>query len=128
MRIVWLLTLSVGVGIVSPSWSRGASPISSERPPAAAFMIAQAQPRSAPQRGEVWFYQRCALCHMERIVKDETYMPLGPSLKGLLKDATPSRESDVREFIKMGSLRMPGFRYTLNDQELDELIGFLKTH
>src|SRR5580658_2915373 len=70
--------------------------------------------KDAVARGEVWFYQRCSLCHMERIVKDETYMTLGPGLSGLLKNAPASKEAQVRETIKSGSLRMPGFKYGLN--------------
>ena len=115
MRVIWSFALCVGV-LFSP-----------------AAMTVRAQQASSPvpdkdavTRGEIWFYQRCSLCHMERIVKDEIYMPLGPSLKGLLKDA-PARAPMLREFIKMGTLRMPGFRYGLSDKELDDVIAFLKT-
>jgi mono/diheme cytochrome c family protein len=78
-------------------------------------------------RGEAWFYQRCSLCHMGRIVKDETYEPMAPSLNGLLKNAPPDREKLVREQILRGSLRMPGFRYNLTPAEFEELMTYLKT-
>ena len=52
---------------------------------------------TASSRGEAWFYQRCSLCHMGRIVKDDTYEPMAPRLEGVLKDATPEREKLVRE-------------------------------
>jgi mono/diheme cytochrome c family protein len=94
-------------------------------------------PRTADRetitRGEAWFYQRCALCHLGRIVKDEKFKPMGPSLSGLFKDASPTREVDVREMIQTGTLslskplRMPGFRYGLDPKQLDELIAYLKT-
>ena len=90
------------------------------RPPAPAAA-------SAATRGEAWFYQRCSLCHMGRIVKDDTYQPMAPKLDGVLKNATPDRETAVREFVQRGSLRMPGFRYNFTPAEFEELIAYLKT-
>ena len=87
----------------------------------------QAAGSGAATRGEAWFYQRCSLCHMGRIVKDDTYEPMAPSLDGLLKDASPDREQAVREQIQQGSLRMPGFRYNFTAAEFDELMTYLGT-
>ena len=81
----------------------------------------------AAGRGEAWFYQRCSLCHMGRIVKDDKYEPMAPRLDGVLKNATPDREKVVRGFIQQGSLRMPGFRYNLTPAEFEELMAYLKT-
>lgn len=81
----------------------------------------------ATTRGEAWFYQRCSLCHMGRIVKDETYAPMAPSLDGLFEDAPPDRERVIREQIQRGSLRMPGFRYNFTPAEFEELMAYLKT-
>lgn len=81
----------------------------------------------AVKHGEAWFYQRCSLCHMGRIVKDDTYKPMGPSLEGILKNAPPDREKLVREAIQRGSLRMPGFRYNFTPTEFEELVAYLKT-
>ena len=77
-------------------------------------------------RGEAWFYQRCALCHMGRIVKDDVYQPMGPRLSGVLKGATPEREKLVRQQIERGSPRMPGFQYTFTPAEFDELMAYIK--
>ena len=87
----------------------------------------QAAGGEAAARGEAWFYQRCSLCHMGRIVKDETYEPMAPSLDGLFEDALPDRERVIREQIQRGSLRMPGFRYNFTLAEFEELITYLKT-
>ena len=78
-------------------------------------------------RGEAWFYQRCSLCHVGRIVKDDTYEPMGPRLDGVLKEAAPDREKLIREQIQRGSLRMPGFRYNFTPAEFEELMAYLKT-
>lgn len=90
-----------------------------------AASAAQPSSVSATQRGEAWFYQRCSLCHMGRIVKDDVYEPMGPTLT--LKNATPAREKAVRDQIQRGSPRMPGFQYTFTPAEFDELMAYLKT-
>jgi mono/diheme cytochrome c family protein len=79
----------------------------------------------AVRRGEAWFYQRCSLCHMGRIVKDDVYEPMAPKLT--LKNATPAREKAVRDQIQRGSPRMPGFQYTFTPAEFEELIAYMKT-
>ena len=83
--------------------------------------------RDAVARGEAWFYQRCSLCHMGRIVKDDVYQPMGPALTGLLKTASPDKEKQVREQIQRGSPRMPGFQHTFTPDELGELMAYLRT-
>ena len=135
MRVIWSFALCTAVVFLSALRAHAALPMPAGDSRGASLTTMQAQQpsqaatdRIAVARGEIWFYQRCALCHMERIVKDETYMPLGPSLKGLLKNEPPSREAEVREFIKTGSLRMPGFQHGMDAKELDELLAFLKTH
>jgi mono/diheme cytochrome c family protein len=82
--------------------------------------------KEAVTRGEAWFYQRCSLCHMGRIVKDDVYQPMGPALSGLLKTASPEREKQIREQIQRGSPRMPGFQHTITPAELDELMAYLR--
>lgn len=108
-----------GLALVAACWIVVPPPVSTQSPPAA--------DSRAATRGEAWFYQRCSLCHMGRIVKDETYQPMALRLNGVLKDATPDREAAVRDQIQRGSLRMPGFRYNLTPAELEELMAYLKT-
>ena len=103
----------------------------------AATAFTQSAPQSSPpraasesdgvKRGEAWFYQRCSLCHMGRIVKDDTYESMAPSLEGILKDAPSDRDQLVRETIQRGMRRMPGFRYNFTSTEFEELIAYLKT-
>ena len=89
--------------------------------------VASALDSRTAMRGEAWFYQRCSLCHMGRIVKDDTYQPMAPRLTGVLKNATPQRDAAVREKVQQGSLRMPGFRYNFTPAEFEELMAYLKT-
>lgn len=102
-------------------------------------MVAQSRPAPAfkpnprlseqEKRGEHWFLQRCALCHVGKLGKEgpAAGATIGPSLEGLLKGAAPDKEKAVREFILKGTQRMPGFQYGLEPKELDDLIAYLKT-
>jgi mono/diheme cytochrome c family protein len=95
--------------------------VSSQTPAAPASNV------DAGKRGEAWFYQRCSLCHMGRIVKDDVYEPMGPRLTGVLKNATPEREKAVRTHVQRGSPRMPGFEHSFTPAEFEELRAYMKT-
>jgi mono/diheme cytochrome c family protein len=85
-----------------------------------------AAPRLNPQEssGEGLFLQHCALCHSAKLVKP--HKSVGPSLSGVLKDASPDQEKAIRQFILTGTENMPGFRYGLKPSELDDIIAYLK--
>jgi len=74
-------------------------------------------------RGRALWLQRCAYCHDG--VGTPTYKTLGPWLD--VETLRPEREASVRQFIATGSTRMPGFRYTLQPEQVDQLIAFLKS-
>jgi mono/diheme cytochrome c family protein len=48
---------------------------------------------------------------------------LGP----LLSKANASDEMRLRQKIKDGSRLMPGYKHTLNDEQIDQVIAFMKT-
>lgn len=78
------------------------------------------------ETGKKLFMQRCSLCHLP---------PLGPgnpasyarSLAGFAKDA--EAEARARTIIQRGvaPARMPGFQYTLEPNEIDSIIAYLRT-
>lgn len=75
-------------------------------------------------RGRQLFIQRCAICH------DPLGQPSFPRTPGPWVDAATVRslgEDTVRSQIMMGSARMPGWQYTLEPTEVDQVIAFLKT-
>ena len=100
--------------------------------------VAAQTPTNAPsslsakaQNGKAIYTDRCFICHD---VDSNRVRRLGPpSLDGLFKKRTlingkPVNEANVTEMIKVGpTLGMPGFRYTLSDQEIGDLVEFLKT-
>lgn len=101
-------------------------------------VVAQAQtPGSAPasmsermERAKEIFQDHCFLCHDRA---SERVKPLGPSLNGLFKKQTlivgkPVNEANVAEVIKTGPTPgMPAFRHMLSDQQISDLVEFLKT-
>ena len=78
-------------------------------------------------RGEGWFQQYCAECHLGRWRKQGQLQASAPGLAGVLKAGTPEREAAVRQQIQRGSPNMPGFQNAFTPKEFDELIAYLKS-
>lgn len=66
------------------------------------------------------FQQRCGVCHTQ---------PTANPMYGiaLYKDLVDGNEDMIRDYIKNGSKRMPGFRYGLEPTEIDAIVDYLKT-
>jgi len=78
--------------------------------------------RDAVLEGKGMFQQRCSVCHLPLVVDDDrTY---GPRLSA---ETVTGREAIIREFIRRGTPRMPGFQYGLEPNEIDSIIAYLKT-
>ena len=70
------------------------------------------------------FVQRCAICH------DPLGQPSFPASLGPLLSQGTVRElgaETVREIIMVGSVRMPGWQYTLSQEQIGQIIAFLDT-
>jgi mono/diheme cytochrome c family protein len=79
-------------------------------------------PLSQTERtGKRLFLQRCSLCHLGMPTKYQTYAPVlhNEIIADLGDDA-------VKEKIRDGSVAMPGFKYTLNEGDIDAIIAYLK--
>lgn len=79
-------------------------------------------------RGRVIFQANCALCH--NAYKKEPLQ--GPPLVGVfrkhdLPSGIPATDEHVRETIRIGRRNMPPFNLVLDDQQIDDLLGFLHT-
>ncbi len=86
------------------------------------------RPTTDPQMsGEALFYQNCTFCHEHDAQKRRLVSQfLGPTLIGLYKAKNPS-DDVVRAIILNGiPKRMTGFRYTLTQKDVDDLIAYLK--
>lgn len=84
-------------------------------------------PEGAPaKRGEALFTRHCPICHLGRPSDARPFV--GRSLRGILKGAKPVREAEVRDAIRKGSDKMPGFQYNLTPVQIEDLIAYLKTY
>ena len=73
--------------------------------------------------GRILWLQKCAFCHDG--VGQPTYNTMGPWLGA--ESVQKFGEDTLRNFILSGDVRMPAFRYQLSKEQVDDLIGFLKT-
>jgi len=73
--------------------------------------------------------ERCYLCHY----LDRTEFKFAPSLKDIyqregraLTNGKPINDQTLTEIISEGAPNMPGFQYTLNPQQIQLILKFLK--
>ena len=85
---------------------------------------------SEQQQGRRIFQTRCAMCHVGaepgtemRAEQAGSGGPMGP----VLGKARLTNEAAVRDRIRQGGPRMPGYQYALKDAQIAQLIAYLKT-
>jgi mono/diheme cytochrome c family protein len=74
-------------------------------------------------RGRTVWLQRCAYCHDG--VGQPSYRTMGPWLGA--ETVQNLGEDRLKAVVANGTVRMPGFRYTLQAPQVNDLIAFLKT-
>src|SRR5262245_49264805 len=83
--------------------------------------------QSATASGKKLFIQRCSVCHLPPLgVPKEN--PYARVLTGYMKG--PESESRAREVIRKGTTGtpgMPGFQYTLEPAQIENIIAYLNT-
>jgi mono/diheme cytochrome c family protein len=90
---------------------------------------AGAESQGAAASGALVFQQNCAACHHA----DSTDSKIGPGLKGIFKQdefpvsGWPANEENFRKQLKTPFSKMPSFAQ-LSDEQIDELIAYLKSH
>lgn len=102
------------------------SPQTPQAPRISQPATASAVDKEMVKRGEAVFSRHCPICHLGRPDKTRPY--IGRNLRGIFKNAKPEQEVAVREFIRAGSDRMPGYQHSLTPAQLDDLIAYLKTY
>jgi mono/diheme cytochrome c family protein len=79
-------------------------------------------------RGQRLYQGTCATCHHA-----DSSEPLnGPGLKGLYKkrylpSGAPANDERVSEVVKMGRRTMPPYGQMFDDQQIADIIAYLKT-
>jgi mono/diheme cytochrome c family protein len=71
--------------------------------------------------GQRVFEQRCGICHAPARPGFQMYGP------ALYKDLINGSEDAVKEIIRSGSAKMPGFKLGLQPSEIDAIVEYLKT-
>jgi len=71
--------------------------------------------------GQRVFEQRCGVCHSAPAPVFPMYGP------ALYKDLVNGNEDAVKEMIRNGDSRMPGFKLGLKPSEIDAIVEYLKT-
>jgi mono/diheme cytochrome c family protein len=73
-----------------------------------------------PAAGQIVFEDSCSMCHDPK----STEMMIGPGLKDVSKRKS---EAEIREQIASGSDMMPPFANKLSEEEINNLVAYLKT-
>jgi mono/diheme cytochrome c family protein len=105
-RFHWALIILLGI---CPLGARAQQP-STEKP------LTETQ-----KLGQRVFQQRCAICHAPARPGFQMYGP------ALYKDLVNGNEDAIKEMIRSGSGKMPGFKLGLQPTEIDAIVEYLKT-
>jgi len=74
------------------------------------------------REGRRIFVQRCAVCHLPLLPSPR--LAYGPLLDGVFQRRN---EESLRQAILVGYLDMPGWQYTLSEEQVNNVIAYLKT-
>ena len=93
-----------------------------------ALLAQQSKPHAPDQLNDTQilgrrvFKQRCAVCHTEATPGARRYGPV------LYKELVNGNEDSIQQLIRNGSPgKMPGFKYGLEDSEINAVVEYLKT-
>lgn len=78
--------------------------------------------------GKLIYDQKCESCHFDTTSEKK----IGPGLAGLMKrarfkDGLPANDTSLRRVIERGGKDMPGFRDSLKEKQVRDLIAYVKT-
>ena len=82
--------------------------------------FAQVQLTDTQKLGERLFEQSCGVCHTKPTLVSGMYGPV------LSKETAGGREDVVRDVISNGTPRMPGFKYTYDQNQIAAIAAYLK--
>lgn len=71
--------------------------------------------------GQRVFQQRCGICHAPARAGFQMYGPF------LYKDLIKGNEDAIKEMIRNGTSKMPGFKLGMQPSEIDAIVEYLKT-
>jgi mono/diheme cytochrome c family protein len=116
-RILVIFILLAGI---SAGTLRGQN-LQAEKVPTGPMPYGKSNLTPVQQEGQRTFMQRCSVCH---VPGTPTGRVIGVRLT---KEIFVGNETAIRQFIMVGTDRMPGFRYALSPSQIDAIIDYLKT-
>jgi mono/diheme cytochrome c family protein len=105
-RLRWVLLIFLGIIPLTA----GAQQANTEKPL-----------NDAQKLGQRVFQQRCGICHAPARAGFQMYGT------ALYKDLVNGNEDAIKEMIRSGSGKMPGFKLGLQPSEIDAIVEYLKT-
>jgi mono/diheme cytochrome c family protein len=85
--------------------------------------------KGSPTKGKEVFDQKCGVCHFA----DSDAKKIGPGLKGISKRGTFTvnnnkfTDDSLKTWIENGDSLMPPFKDVLDDQQIKDVIAYVKT-
>jgi mono/diheme cytochrome c family protein len=89
--------------------------------PAAAGDAPDAAFNDAQREGLRLFSQSCSVCHAQIQQRTRQYGPV------LTRDTLGGDEAAMRDYIGIGTPRMPGFRFNFEPAQIDAIVQYIKT-
>jgi mono/diheme cytochrome c family protein len=105
-RLRWVLLIFLGIFPLTA----GAQQANTEKPL-----------NDVQKLGQRVFQQRCGICHAPARAGFQMYGT------ALYKDLVNGNEDAIKEMIRTGSGKMPGFKLGLQPSEIDAIVEYLKT-
>lgn len=75
----------------------------------------------AQHEGLRLFSQHCGVCHTVVQQRTKQYGPV------LSRDTLGGDAELIGEYVRNGTPRMPGFRYTFNSEQIGDIVAYIKT-
>jgi len=98
-------------------------------PPAKPAPKKAAASKGSPTKGKEVFDQKCGICHFA----DSDAKKIGPGLKGISKRGTFTvnnnkvTDDTLKTWIENGDSLMPPFKDVLEEQQIKDVIAYVKT-
>jgi mono/diheme cytochrome c family protein len=119
---VAVCALAAGVSVLAQAGGKGSS---EKKPSAAAPMTSGSSGDVVKGRG--LYARTCAICHFSKSAETK----IGPGLKSIYQrkfaDGKKVDDASMRSWIETGGKNMPPFKNTLSQQEISDLIAYVRT-
>jgi mono/diheme cytochrome c family protein len=110
-------------------WGMSIAVLAQDPPPKTTPKKTAAGKSASPTKGKELFDQKCGICHFA----DSDAKKIGPGLKGISKRGTFTvnnnkfTDESLKTWIENGDSLMPPFKEVLDDQQIKDVIAYVRT-